>query len=378
MNEKDQKHIEQVTSYLLNKLDGEELNEFLEWLNNSSENGLILEQTREAWNLASLSNPKTKFSSEDGWHDFTKKRKSANSNLIVSNGLKIAAALVISFTLGALGYYFFNKSFINNPQKAEMFETVVPNGSKTEMYLADGTKVWLNAGTTLRYRASYSKNKRDVFLDGEACFDVKKDPEHPFIVHVCDIEVKAVGTSFNVKAYANEKTIETTLVEGKVLVSKKDGEDPITMSPNQKLTLVNNEKDFAYSIEELKQAKPEKEVKEELLVMKKAKNAILEKEIDIKPEVSWKENEWLISGMSLEELAIQLQRRYDVNISISDNDLRKYRFTGTILDESLEQVLTYLSRVAPIKYEIDGKKVMFSVNKKFVEQYQQMLKTKNN
>ena len=163
-----------------------------------------------------------------------------------------------------------------------MFETVVPHGSKTEMYLSDGTKVWLNAGTTLRYRTSYSKNKRDVFLDGEAYFDVKKDPEHPFIVHVGDIEVKAVGTSFNVKAYKNEKTVETTLVEGKVLVSKKNITEPIIMLPNQKLTFVNNNKDFAYSLKELKQEKPDKEVKEELLVPKKAKNAILEKEIDIK------------------------------------------------------------------------------------------------
>ena len=79
--------------------------------------------------------------------------------------------------------------------------------------------------------------------------------------------------------------------------------------------------------------------------------------------------------MSLEELAIQLQRRYDVNISISDDDLRKYRFSGTILDESLEQVLSYLSRVAPVEYIVDGKKVVFSANKKFMNEYKQMLKT---
>ena len=222
----------------------------------------------------------------------------------------------------------------------------------------------------------YGKNQRDVFLDGEAYFDVKKDPEHPFIVHVGGIEVKAVGTSFNVKAYTDDKTIETTLVEGKVLVSKKNEKAPIVMSPNQKLTIVNNEKDFVYSLDEIKKGNPEMAKKNGILVTKEARNAILEKEVDIKPEISWKDDEWYISGMSLEELARHLQRRYDVNISITDNDLKKYRFTGTILDESLEQVLNYISRVAPVVYEVDGKKVQFSINKKIHERVQTTAKNK--
>ena len=152
MKEEEQKYNEFIASYILNRLEGEELKEFTEWLNSSPENRSILEQAKESWDLASLADPKTKFSTEEGWKNFKQKRKSADSVFIATNWLKVAASLLIPFILGALGYHFFNKSFANGSKVAEMFETVASNGSKTEMHLSDGTKVWLNAGTTLRQK----------------------------------------------------------------------------------------------------------------------------------------------------------------------------------------------------------------------------------
>lgn len=367
MNDKNkEKYYELASSYILDGLEEKELDDFKNWLNESPANEKIFKEIKNAWNLSATINPRSKFPTDEGWAKFNAKRNTTSITFTITRTLKIAASLAIAFVLGALSYYFLNKTELKaNLANAEMFETIVPNGSKTEMYLSDGTKVWLNAGTKLRYPPTFNPNERIVILDGEAYFDVAKDPKHPFIVKAGDVEVKAIGTAFNVKAYPSENTIETTLIEGKVVVSRKGANKPITLAPNQKLTYVKGRKDNFNPVEDISRKNDE-----ELLALKeikKTKNITLEEIADPKPVISWKEKEWFISGMNIKELSIKLERRYDVNIDIKDTELTKYRFTGTIMDESLEQVLTYMSKVAPINYKIDGKEVTFFANKFFYE-----------
>jgi len=108
----------------------------------------------------------------------------------------------------------------NNPDEAKMNEMVIPYGKKSQLILDDGTKVWLNAGSKLAFPTKFKGEKREVFLEGEAYFEVKHNPNAPFFVHTGEIAVKVLGTKFNISAYQTDQLIETVLIEGKVAVSE--------------------------------------------------------------------------------------------------------------------------------------------------------------
>ena len=234
-------------------------------------------------------------------------------------------------------------------------EVIVPLGSQTKIVLPDGSHVNLNAGSTLRYCMDFGVKQRDLWLDGEGFFDVRKSSV-PFIVHSGTVQIRAVGTSFNVRAYSSEQMVETTLVSGEIIVKgtghRETIHEGITLLPNQKL-IISNTSEIA-----------DKTTKSDEAASTVQDAVVLKKEINPASEISWKDNIWVIDREELGSLAVKLERRFDVEIVFASEQLKSFRYNGSLPDLSLEQVLKIMSIVSPVNYSIDGKKVVFSGNKK--------------
>ena len=249
---------------------------------------------------------------------------------------RIAAIFVVSFLLGMLSHFYFAKS---PPEQVAFIEKIVPLGSKSEIKLPDGSTVSLNAGSTMRYPTDYGKNKRDIYLEGEGYFIVSKLAEKPFTVRTTLSNITAIGTEFNVKAYPDENVVETTLIKGEVVVENSE-----TISPFEPNILKEGEKLTVIATE----FQPE-------LIITQLETHIAD------AIVSWKESNWYIESETLNELAVKLERRYNVRINM-DETLKSYRFTGTIKDETLEQILSYMKITAPILFNFEGKNVNIQVD----------------
>src|SRR5690606_3826740 len=132
-----------------------------------------------------------------------------------------AAMVVFALMAGALLYYF-GQARVHTASPVSYQEVIVPNGSRSKIRLPDSSYMTVNAGTTVRYRTDFGNGRRDIWLDGEAYFVVKKSAT-PFTVHSGTVQIKAVGTEFNVRAYSSEDQVETTLISGKVLIKDTGG-----------------------------------------------------------------------------------------------------------------------------------------------------------
>jgi ferric-dicitrate binding protein FerR (iron transport regulator) len=286
---------------------------------------------------------------------------------------QIAASIAI-FMLGVFSYRYYNQSQF--PEIA-YYETIVPLGAKSQIVLTDGTKVWLNAGSRLRYPTNYSVANRDVFLEGEAFFEVTPNKLLPFEVKTSMLNVKATGTAFNVKAYPTDSIIETILVEGTVEVSRMQNkaadELSVALQPKQRLILLKNTNEI------LLESKPVGDITQASnpdLFQASLKHIPQVKQVPATTNymiaTSWKDKRWLIEGEELGSLAVKLERRYNVKISFADNSLRYFRFTGTLEDDPIESVLKAMAQVAPVEYEFTGSEFVLSTNEKFQKQYKKL------
>jgi transmembrane sensor len=249
--------------------------------------------------------------------------------------IKIAALWVLLFGMGAVFSMLFIKParVLNLNSKVSV---IAPRGSKALTVLPDGTVVWLNAGSKIEYKIPEDKTTREVTIEGEAFFDVSKDPEHPFTVNAGEMIIKAYGTEFNVKAYPDEKEVETTLVEGSVSVEIKN-------KPSNKTMLKPNEQAIYY--------KPASE---------RSENFLVTKGIDPSIYTLWIKDRLQIKGETLEDLAVMLERKYDVTIHFDDNTLRDLRFTGIIENETIEQILELIKISSNVSYRINGREIWLS------------------
>jgi ferric-dicitrate binding protein FerR (iron transport regulator) len=217
-----------------------------------------------------------------------------------------------------------------------------------------------------------STGNREVYLSGEGFFEVRKSIRSEFVVRVGDIEITALGTTFNVKAYPEEELIEATLVEGLLRISREDDrKGAIILKPNEKLSILKDESGML-SETEVQPSGPEAlDAHPRRIPFNKVH---VEKRIDPVTEISWKDSKWVIRGKSMEEMSVMLQRRYDVEIILGDDAVGSTSFTGTLLDETLEQVLYAIRSTSPIDYDIDGRKVVLTENKTLKKQYERLLK----
>jgi transmembrane sensor len=226
------------------------------------------------------------------------------------------------------------------------------NGSKTTtLVLPDGTKVWLNAGSKLNYDKNYGNNIREVGLTGEAYFDVVKNPEKPFIIHTSKIDIKVLGTAFNVKSYPGEKTIETSLIRGSIEITFKDRpSEKVILKPNEKLVVANDEIPVAV----VTRKQPFKQTNEPIVAISHLNYARRDSTII---ETAWVQNKLFFQDESFHELAAQMQRWYGVNIQFDNSERDTLHFTGSFENETIQQALDALQLTARFNYKIRGNQV---------------------
>ena len=269
--------------------------------------------------------------------------------------LRIAAIFILAFCLSWTVFYFANRK----PDTGSLVynQIITTKGQKSQIILSDGTKIWLNSETTLKYPSAFNEKKREVFLIGEAFFEVqKKGNKIPFIVRTSEIDIKVLGTCFNVMAYPDEETIETTVVKGSVCIIRKglksSPDQNIILKPNQKVTLLK--KGSRVILSEIETEKPTliKSTKAIQPISPTKKEQILvSPKVDIELHTAWK-NDWLIfQSETFENIAYKLERWYDVKIHIQNEELKKYRYTGKFMHkETLNQVMEILNLTTPINY----------------------------
>lgn len=238
--------------------------------------------------------------------------------------LKVAAVLIIGIITGVLVTYTSKES------DNQYYIAAAPKGSVAEVLLPDSTVIYLNAGSRIRYSMDGSDNQREVFLSGEAWFDVTKNPEKPFVVHTAFYDVHVKGTVFNVKAYESDQTIATTLEEGVVTIHANSGfklAGDVVLKPGEQATLNKNSKEFTI------------------------------RNVNTKWYTSWKDNKLIFINTSLKELVVLLERRYGVEIEVVNSEILDLHFDGTIKNESIIEVLDIMKTTLPIDYKITGQQI---------------------
>ncbi len=239
-----------------------------------------------------------------------------------SGFLAIAASLILGFIIYILVGNFYRKS---GDISQKIAQTQI--GEKTNIVLPDGSVVYLNSATKLVYPENFSGETREVELTGEAFFEVSHNPQKPFIVHTTNIDVRVLGTEFNLRAFPKENTISTTLIKGKVRIEKEEDDAIIRLGE------LNPSEKADYFID-----------KNELSIKQEA---------NLEKYIAWKEGKLVFDNASIEEVVKKLELWFNVKVEVKSEELKKAHFTMTFTDETIEQVLKLIEISYPIKYTIE-------------------------
>jgi len=273
--------------------------------------------------------------------------------------MRYAAVFVFAFGLFWLTQsILFRKSVSPQiPLKQQSTKVEVPLGSKSRVFLPDGSVVTLNSGSILKYSSSdFDSIHRSVFLIGEGFFNVTKDTERPFYVNTSGIKLKVLGTTFNVKAYPEERSEEATLISGLVQIyassDLNEKGKPIVLKPNQSALFVKSEN--ALHTKDLNDQFNTEPVK--------LKSVSIPGESKAEQKFAWKENRLVFDNQKFSDLIVQIERWYDVKITVDYQELNTARFSGEFEKETLEQVMNALSTATPFSYTI--KQNIVTISKK--------------
>jgi ferric-dicitrate binding protein FerR (iron transport regulator) len=284
----------------------------------------------------------------------TTQKRSRKKYMIVS-----AAVTVLMIA----GIYWYN-SVIKRAAAARPFlaahtgeknEVSTRNGSKTTITLPDGSKVWLNAGSVLTYDKNFGGEIREVTLSGEAFFEVmpvtSPGTTHrvPFIIHAQQIDVRVLGTAFNVKSYPGDKQTETSLVHGKVeVLIHNRPEEKFPLRPNEKLVVMNE------AVSKPVTGKTNRSNNQPFVSYSKLTYATND---SLLVETAWVQNKLVFDNESFPEVAEKMERWYNVTIEFSDAKKKQLRFSGIFENETVQEALNYMSITAPFHYTIQGNKI---------------------
>lgn len=258
------------------------------------------------------------------------------------------AMLASAFLVAAAGLFFVYTQWIAAPGAYKVATTDA--GMKTRIRLSDGTMVWLNAGSSLKYPPKFGKHTREVFLEGEAYFDVRQQVNQPFIIHTEKTDIRVLGTAFNVRSYRDEDFQETALISGAVEISVKQADklSRVVLKPNQKL-VVRDAKHTATKIEKATIIHQSAD----MIIERKALSAILSPDSGQVAETAWLSNNFVFQNETLESMARRLERWYGITIDIRDPQLSGLRFTGRADNLPLEKLLAILQEIKPFNYSIE-------------------------
>ncbi len=266
------------------------------------------------------------------------KTTSLESNFSLSRILKvykrIAAVLILPFI--GLGILYLVSQ--NGQPTAQFTETIAVRGQKSQIVLSDGTKVWLNSDTKIKYPADFNEKQRQVYLDGEAFFDVQKNDQKPFVVYTSDVDVKVLGTKFNVKAYSNESGVETTLFEGKINLVLKD---PISDQSLEKEMFPRQS--FLYS---------------------KTEKTLTHRPFQFEEINGWKNNQLIFKDDTFSSLVSKIERWYDVEVIYDEKQFDGQLLTVELYEgERLDMLMQIISEALSVNYQYKNGKVILTPKK---------------
>ena len=253
-------------------------------------------------------------------------------NKFYSIWLKVAAVIAIVVA----GILVYNRAaiFFNKTNQLVLTQALTKSAEVKTIVLADGSTVKMNSGSSLRYPEHFSGDTRNVYLSGEAFFEVKKDAQHPFIVHTEQLAVKVLGTAFDVKAYQNDAFTETTLIRGSVAISLKNNtRQTFILKPNDKFTLVGGKPNLSQL------------------------TYFTGTEADKVMETAWTNHELIYKNNRFDEIARLFERWYDVKITFKEDELKMVKFTGHVDKETIIEALNVLKLIENFNYSIKGKNV---------------------
>jgi len=311
-----------ITRYFTGEANQGEIEEIQKWLSASKDNLLYFQQLKNIWDNSELSKGEKMTDVEKAFKMLRKRVsfKDPETNFWYY-WRRIAAILLIPLVIGNLLYFLFSNSSTNKePVYNELFAAF---GTRSALKLSDGTSVWLNSGSSIKYPDRFIGNNRTVTLKGEAYFEVESDPKKPFIVETSSLSVKATGTKFNVSEYSFSDETEVTLVTGKVEVSLPDD-----------IKSVNN-----YKLD----------VNQHLL-FNKVNETISIVNADTYKYIAWKDGKLIFRNEPLSQVVKKIGQVFNIDIEIKGNEIQNYSFRATFQDESLEEILKLLKMSSPIDY----------------------------
>lgn len=338
-----------VVKYIVGQADHDEIAAVKQWISMSKDNEDYYAELYEAWHDSLHAEPHL-IDAQQAYRSFL--RKTSGQKTVYKQLLrwsKIAAVLILICSVGA---YFYSRQY----GKPERWHTIhVSNGAPRKLILPDGTIIWINSGSHVRYNANFGRVSRTLYLDGEAYFDIAKNKKDiPFLVKTQHFTIRDIGTVFNIKAYSNDPSFEATVIEGKIAIegkiSKHDDENSrVFLEKKQVLKITSQpDKDSDYAAEYNHAANNPERVK----VL-----AIDESQLPLYN--GWKDDFLVFEETSFKELAKIIERRYDVEIVFQDEDLLNFKYTGSFRNvESISKVMNIIKATTPINYLIKGRTVV--------------------
>ncbi len=310
-----------IIKYLQGKANNEEKTLLFEWLEKDKINKDEFFEIKKVWALTS------KYKNAEGitWADIKNTgNEKTTTRFLKFRLLKQVAIFILLIGLGAVIQYFFTDLTSNKKLVYDQHLSVfAPLGQMTDLELPDGTLVKLNSGTTILYNGDFSSGNREVFIEGEAFFDVQTDKEHPFVVKSKLLDVKVYGTLFNICSYHDDNDFSATLVEGSISILDKDGNEISKLKPGDNAAYNENESNITVS------------------------------QINTSLYTSWKEGLVTYRNEKMKDIARQIERWYNVEIVIQKEGLGEERYFGTILkNKPIDQILEVFKLTTSLEYEI--------------------------
>lgn len=333
--EEEKKHMDElIATYLTEGLDQRALAELKAWMAASPEHENYFIQQREVWFSAVSREAATKYNKDKAFDTF-KNRISARKQgpKAPRQGFRLpvlwryAAMIAVILAVGCFSYW---QGEVNVKDTFADISVEAPLGSRTKLYLPDGTLVWLNAGSRMTYSQGFGVDNRKVELAGEGYFEVRRNEKLPFFVKTKDLQLQVLGTKFNFRNYPEDNEVVVSLLEGKVELNN----------------LLKKEKDAVLS-------------PDERAILNKANGLMTLETVTASNASQWTDGYLFFDEELLPDIVKELERSYNVNIRIDNDSLNSFRFYGNFVrrEQSIQEVLDALASTEKIHYKIEGRNI---------------------
>ena len=333
--EEENKHIDElIANYLTEGLDKNALDELKTWIAASAENQQYFIRQREIWFSAVSREAASVYDKDKAFENFRNRVESqkeiqstSRRGFSLSALWRYAAVVAIIIAVGCISYW---QGEVNVKDTFADISVEAPLGSKTKLYLPDGTLVWLNAGSRMTYSQGFGVDNRKVELEGEGYFEVKRNEKIPFFVKTKDLQLQVLGTKFNFRDYPEDHEVVVSLLEGKVGLDN----------------LLREEKEAVLS-------------PDERAVLNKANGLLTVESVTASNASQWTDGYLFFDEELLPDIAKELERSYNVKIHIANDSLKTFRFYGNFVrrEQNIQEVLEALASTEKMQYKIEERNI---------------------